>query len=61
MYVADHSNTSPRTHKTVKYVPTSPSTERTMNMMMFDMDLSVASIFYQKNTATGAEMTVKSG
>jgi len=38
-----------------------PSTERTINLMMFDMSVDVAQTFYQKNCATGKEMTAKSG
>jgi len=61
VYVADHSNTSPLAYKTPRYVPATPSTERTINMMMFDMDLGVAQIFYQKNSPSGKDMTMKSG
>jgi S-adenosylmethionine decarboxylase len=38
-----------------------PSTERTVNMMMFDMAPEVADIFFKENTASGKEMTLKSG
>lgn len=62
VYVADHSNTSPLAYKTLPYIPASPSTERTLNMMMFDMDPDVAQIFYMANTPGGGkEMTKRSG
>jgi S-adenosylmethionine decarboxylase len=35
--------------------------ERTMNMMMFDMCEEISHIFYQCNTASAKEMTLKSG
>ena len=38
-----------------------PPTERTINMMMFDMAPDVASLFFQKNCATGKIMTARSG
>lgn len=38
-----------------------PSTERTLNLMMFDMAPEVAAIFFQSNTPSGKEMTTKSG
>jgi len=61
VYVADHSNTSPLAYKTLPYIPATPSTERTLNMMMFDMDPEVAKIFYMENSASGKEMTKKAG
>jgi S-adenosylmethionine decarboxylase len=55
VYVADHSE--------VPHSLTSPTaaTERTLNMMMFDMHPDVAQIFFQKNTENAKDMTVKSG
>eukprot|EP01035_Chromulina_nebulosa_P036187 gene36187-48724_t len=35
--------------------------ERTINMMMFDLDPQVARLFYQKNCPTGKEMTQQAG
>jgi len=35
--------------------------DRTLNMMMFDMDPEVAAIFFQKSGLSGREMTEKSG
>lgn len=41
--------------------PPAPSTERTINMMMFDMAPEVRQIFFQKTCSSGREMTQKSG
>jgi len=59
VYVADH----PLVSSSIPLTPAElvPSTERTINMMMFDMAPDVASIFFKKNTETGKEMTQKSG
>jgi len=38
-----------------------PSTERTINMMMFDMAPEVANLFFQKTCPTGKAMTARSG
>mmetsp|Transcript_5856 Transcript_5856/g.8137 ORF Transcript_5856/g.8137 Transcript_5856/m.8137 type:complete len:455 (+) Transcript_5856:62-1426(+) len=38
-----------------------PSGERTINMMMFDMDPAVANLFYKKTCRTGKEMTKQAG
>ncbi len=61
VYVADHSETSPFLKRVPSSVPTIPSKERTINMMMFDMATEVGEIFYLKNTPTSYEMTRKSG
>jgi S-adenosylmethionine decarboxylase len=61
VYVADHSETSPLFKRTPLYIAPPPSNERTLNMMMFDMAPEVASVFYQANTPSGKEMTLKSG
>lgn len=37
------------------------TTDRTLNVMMFDLDPDFAGIFYQTNNATAAAMTTKSG
>lgn len=61
VYVADHSETSPFLKKISNALPILPSSERTINMMMFDMAPDVAKIFYQSNTATAQEMTKRAG
>jgi S-adenosylmethionine decarboxylase len=62
VYVADHSHTSQlKSISSGRYTPPNPTNERTINMMMFDMAPEVAEIFYKENTATGKEMTMKSG
>lgn len=56
LFVADHSE--------VPHSLTCPKADKesTLNMMMFDMDAAVASIFFQENTPGSAkEMTKKSG
>lgn len=61
VYVADHSETSPF-YKRIPSMPLPPpSRERTLNMMMFDMDLEVAKTFYKSACETGKEMTIKAG
>lgn len=57
VYVADH----PLVKKVLSLPPLPPSNDRTMNMMMFKMDQEVGKIFYQENTPTAKEMTLKSG
>lgn len=75
VYVADHSiltggratspvvasPTVPRLHSSMssQSLVGLPSTERTVNMMMFDMAPEVADIFFKENTASGKEMTLK--
>jgi S-adenosylmethionine decarboxylase len=61
VYVADHSETSPFRRIPASLPPPQPSSDRTVNMMMFDIDLEVAEIFYVKNTSTAVEMTKKAG
>lgn len=41
--------------------PSSMSTDRTLNVMMFDMDPTVAANFYMERNATGEKMTEASG
>jgi len=41
--------------------PDAPPTERTINMMMFDMAPEVANLFFQKTCPTGKIMTARSG
>lgn len=57
VYVADH----PLVKKLLPMPPLAPSFDRTINMMMFKMAPDVGKIFYQENTATAKEMTLKSG
>lgn len=38
-----------------------PSNERTINMMMFDLDPEVAALFFTKTCPTGKQMTTKAG
>ena len=38
-----------------------PSTDRTVNLMMFDMAPEVAKIFFKSSCETGKEMTIKAG
>lgn len=76
VYVADHSQLLPKlsspssletSHSASSLVSLTnganrvASTERTINMMMFDMAPDVASIFFKSNCETGVEMTKKSG
>lgn len=72
VYVADHSQYSfecpivnPSKHLTTSgnltQSSTTPSNERTINMMMFDLDPEVSQLFFTKNCATGKEMTSKAG
>eukprot|EP01038_Epipyxis_sp_PR26KG_P005128 gene5128-7144_t len=61
VYVADHSNTSLLKSVKPRYIPPTPSNERTINLMMFDMAPEVAQLFFKSNCSTGKEMTVKSG
>ena len=58
VYVADHSHV--QTVGDMERYPSTPS-DRTINIMMFDMDPSVANIFFQKTCSTGKEMTAMSG
>jgi S-adenosylmethionine decarboxylase len=69
VYVADHSPSTPseelrpcedEVSVDVKECQ-EPSNERTINLMMFDMPEEVCNVFFQKNCATGKEMTLKSG
>lgn len=61
VFVSDHSETSPFLKKIPQSVPLMPSSDRTLNMMMFDMAPEVGEIFYLKNTPTAVEMTKKAG
>lgn len=60
VYIADHP-------KSLKIDGPLPSTQgcftpyRTINLMMFDIDLEVGKIFYLENSKTADEMTKKSG
>ena len=47
--------------RSLSLTPPLPSSERTINLMMFDMPKEVCSIFYQTNCPTGKEMTKRSG
>lgn len=58
VYVADHSHIQ-SVGAVERYLST-PS-DRTINIMMFDMDPSVANIFFQRTCSTGKEMTAMSG
>jgi len=58
VYVADHSHE--QTIGDMERYPSTPS-DRTINIMMFDMDPSVANIFFQRTCSTGKEMTAMSG
>lgn len=62
-YVPPPPPTSPMMHSSASSSSLigEPSTERTINLMMFDMAADVAQTFYQKNCPTGKEMTQKSG
>lgn len=59
VYVADH-DVPFYTSANLLQAP-QPSTERTMNMMMFDIHPTVTNIFYKINTPTAKEMTLQSG
>lgn len=71
VYVADHSQytdslpaVAPSRHLTSSNLTQSssiPSNERTINMMMFDLDPEVAQLFFTKNCPTGKDMTAKAG
>lgn len=66
VYVADHDPSTVTVPPSIGggefAVPLpAPSTERTINMMMFDMAPEVRQIFFQKSCSTGREMTQKSG
>merc|ERR1711871_1599335 len=55
VFVADHSE--------IPHSVTCPNADResTINMMMFDMAPEIASIFFQENTSSGKDMTLKAG
>lgn len=62
VYVADHSHTSLMYPiNPLRYMPSLPANERTINLMMFDMALDVAALFYKAQCPTGKEMTKRSG
>jgi S-adenosylmethionine decarboxylase len=52
-YISDKTDPTPETE--------APLTDRNINIMMFDMDEKVSSIFFQANSASAKEMTEKSG
>jgi S-adenosylmethionine decarboxylase len=71
VYVADHPRAR-ATRKNFYHRPRSPrllpdtideepSTERTINLMMFDMDPEVSELFFKRTCETGKEMTAKTG
>lgn len=69
VYVADHDpsvfvppslSAAPCSQVQLRNTP-APPTERTINMMMFDMAPEVGNIFFQKTCQTGKEMTARSG
>lgn len=70
LYVADHlskyredltfHDALPHVTKQACNSPTA-SCDKTINLMMFDMDPEVSSLFYKSNGLSGKEMTMKSG